>query len=324
MLERGLLERRWYDALGLPDSFVIANITPWSGRGFVIDDFHGQPVRFVNVGATDVVEVTRAEGTMGALLLAAPDVLEYVLRSGAGQAALAAASSYDVLTPEVHGTLAAHDLPLGELYVASEVCAPIAFGSPECSGMHVNADYVVTEVIDENGQPTPDGVAGHLIVTDLLNTAMPLLRYEIGDVVAIHPPATCGCGRALPLITVFGRETNTLSTPFGSIPANPVLEAVAPLAAGPFYIVYKGLAAFELIAPGEVALEKVRRAITALIGDCTVTLAQPREEMRGMLREGGRFIRTLARDPLEFHLGKPSPPRWREHPAVEATERDAH
>ena len=42
---------------------------------------------------------------------------------------------------------------------------------------------------------------GDVIVTDLLNRAMPLIRYRIGDVAALSPASRCRCGRALPRLS---------------------------------------------------------------------------------------------------------------------------
>lgn len=68
--------------------------------------------------------------------------------------------------------------------------------SAECeahSGKHVAEEFGIVEVVDETGMPVPDGTAGVLVGTTLHNTAMPLLRYKLGDVSMILPrPCTCG------------------------------------------------------------------------------------------------------------------------------------
>lgn len=46
------------------------------------------------------------------------------------------------------------------------------------------ANYIV-EVLDENGMPCPDGMLGRIVVTDLFNYAMPMIRYDTGDIGAI-------------------------------------------------------------------------------------------------------------------------------------------
>jgi len=54
-----------------------------------------------------------------------------------------------------------------------------------------------------------------LVITDLVNYAMPLIRYEIGDF-AVALPGKCPCGRTLPrLKEVSGRTADFLYTPDG-------------------------------------------------------------------------------------------------------------
>lgn len=108
-----------------------------------------------------------------------------------------------------------------------------AFGSPvfetygsreftligaECerhAGLHLTSENVIVEVVDDEGQPTPPGHEGRLLVTDLFNTAMPFVRYEIGDR-AVAGFQQCPCGRGLPLLTqVVGRQLDILVLPDG-------------------------------------------------------------------------------------------------------------
>ncbi len=92
-------------------------------------------------------------------------------------------------------------------------CEEVSLIACECEkhrGLHVNSDSVFVEL--EGGGPT-----GKLLVTDLTNFAMPLIRYRIGDVVTMSD-RTCECGRGLPLIeTVEGRDADYVVTPTGSL-----------------------------------------------------------------------------------------------------------
>ena len=67
------------------------------------------------------------------------------------------------------------------------------------SGYHLNAEIGIAEVVDERGNPLPPGHHGRLLGSGLVNRAMPLLRYEIGDVSALRIER-CPCGRRLPLL----------------------------------------------------------------------------------------------------------------------------
>jgi phenylacetate-CoA ligase len=64
-------------------------------------------------------------------------------------------------------------------------------------GYHLHAEIGIEEIVDEVGEPVPSGRHGRLLGTGLVNRAMPLLRYEIGDVANLQPGA-CPCGRGLP------------------------------------------------------------------------------------------------------------------------------
>lgn len=90
-------------------------------------------------------------------------------------------------------------------------CEEVSLIASECElhqGLHVNADSIYTEV-------QPD--TGKLLVTDLTNRAMPLIRYQVGDVV-VGSGRACRCGRGLPLIErVEGREADYVLTPSGSL-----------------------------------------------------------------------------------------------------------
>lgn len=82
----------------------------------------------------------------------------------------------------------------------------------ECrlGGMHVNADVVYIEIVDQAGRALPPGEEGEIVATLLVNHAMPLLRYRTGDWGSLRA-TRCACGRATPLLGVgTGRETDTL------------------------------------------------------------------------------------------------------------------
>ncbi|HUR55872.1 MAG TPA: phenylacetate--CoA ligase family protein [Gemmataceae bacterium] len=90
-------------------------------------------------------------------------------------------------------------------------CEEVSLIASECElhqGLHINSDSLYTEVQE----------SGHLLVTDLTNHAMPLIRYKIGDVVVPSGGRVCRCGRGLPLIErVEGREADYVVTPAGNL-----------------------------------------------------------------------------------------------------------
>jgi len=74
----------------------------------------------------------------------------------------------------------------------------IAYECDAHQGHHVVAENYVVEVLT-GGRPTPPGEVGEVVVTDLNNFCMPLIRYRIGDLaVAMDPAEACPCGRGLP------------------------------------------------------------------------------------------------------------------------------
>ncbi|MEQ8354588.1 MAG: AMP-binding protein [Kiloniellaceae bacterium] len=62
---------------------------------------------------------------------------------------------------------------------------------------HVNSEHCLVEILDEDGQLCPPGSVGRVVITGLNNFAMPMLRYESGDL-AMAVTGECRCGRSLP------------------------------------------------------------------------------------------------------------------------------
>lgn len=81
-------------------------------------------------------------------------------------------------------------------------CEEVSLIASECAehnGMHVNADGISLEVIRPDGAPCRPGEPGMIVVTDLLNRAMPMLRYQVGDM-GVLSDRRCACGRGLPML----------------------------------------------------------------------------------------------------------------------------
>ena len=121
----------------------------------------------------------------------------------------------ETLTPRVRERAASVlGAEIADHYSSQEVGC-IAIECPASGLYHVMAESVIVEIVDERGQPCPQGVAGRVLVTDLHNFATPILRYEIGDYAEASGP--CPCGRGLPTLkSILGRERNLILMPDGS------------------------------------------------------------------------------------------------------------
>jgi phenylacetate-CoA ligase len=114
--------------------------------------------------------------------------------------------------------------------------AEIVCGASECDAgtLHLWPEVGVVEVLDDEAQHhVPSGRPGRLVATGLLNDAMPLIRYELGDRVALAPAAVpCACRRLLPrLASIDGRADDVLVTPDGRRVGrlDPVFKADLPV-----------------------------------------------------------------------------------------------
>lgn len=79
-------------------------------------------------------------------------------------------------------------------------------------GLHVNAENLFVEVLCD-GEPAVDR-EGDIVVTDLRNFAMPMIRYRTGDV-GVLTSRVCSCGRGLPLLQLTGGRVTDFLTAVG-------------------------------------------------------------------------------------------------------------
>lgn len=85
-----------------------------------------------------------------------------------------------------------------DIYGLSEIAGPgVAFDCECQSGMHVNEDNFLVEIIDpDTGAVLPDGELGEVVFTCITKEALPLIRYRTHDISSITHEK-CGCGRTL-------------------------------------------------------------------------------------------------------------------------------
>ena len=83
-----------------------------------------------------------------------------------------------------------------DIYGLTELSGPgVAFECSAQSGMHINEDHFIAEIIDpETGEVLPDGAKGELVFTSITKEAFPLLRYRTRDICMLSHEK-CSCGR---------------------------------------------------------------------------------------------------------------------------------
>ena len=82
-------------------------------------------------------------------------------------------------------------------------------------GIHTIPRAAIIEIVDKGGEPVGEGEKGEIVVSGLVNSAMPLIRYRLGDV-GVWTDERCSCGRPFPLIkSIEGRKDDFIILPNG-------------------------------------------------------------------------------------------------------------
>ena len=83
-----------------------------------------------------------------------------------------------------------------DIYGLTETSGPgVSFECSEQTGMHINEDHFIAEIIDpDTGEVLPEGSKGELVFTAITKQAFPLLRYRTRDI-CILSRKKCSCGR---------------------------------------------------------------------------------------------------------------------------------
>lgn len=83
-----------------------------------------------------------------------------------------------------------------DIYGLTELSGPgVSFECSAQSGMHINEDHFIAEIIDpETGEVLPEGSKGELVFTSITKEAFPLLRYRTKDICMLNYEP-CPCGR---------------------------------------------------------------------------------------------------------------------------------
>ena len=100
-------------------------------------------------------------------------------------------------------------------FYACEEFGPIAWQCKLHNGLHINSDSLIIQIVN-NGKEAKKGQAGKVVCTGLDNLAMPLIRYDLGDIAALAP-RKCPCGLEFPMLKgLEGRASEYFIAPDGN------------------------------------------------------------------------------------------------------------
>ncbi|MGV9566233.1 phenylacetate--CoA ligase family protein [Streptomyces sp. NPDC003480] len=128
-----------------------------------------------------------------------------------------------------------------DLYGLSEVTGPgVAGECRERSGLHVNEDHFLLEIVDPaTGEECADGVTGEIVLTTLSKEAGPVLRYRTGDLASVSR-RPCACGRTFARISrIQGRRDDMIVVNGVNVFPRDIEEVVltSPKLSGEFVVV---------------------------------------------------------------------------------------
>lgn len=160
-------------------------------------------------------------------------------------------------------------------------CVEVGRSAWECeehNGWHMDMDALAMEFVKDNEQ-VASGEEGRLLYTSLYNYAMPLIRYDVGDL-CIPTDEMCPCGRGLPLIKhIEGRTDNFVTTPDGRV-FSPIIWTIlmrAILGIAQYRIVQESKSEFtvQLVKDNDFSsktVSQIKNAIKKALGDVQVKI----------------------------------------------------
>lgn len=182
-------------------------------------------------------------------------------------------SKYDSINPEFiisHAELLTEEArsyiesvfkcPVYNEYGAQEFGFRMAWECKKRQGLHIDADSVLIEFL-KDGNPVKPGKPGEMVITGLVNRAMPLIRYKIGDI-GVYTDRECECGRGLPLLEyIEGRKDDFIVLPSGKI--------ISPRSIDRFIDRFKAVREFRIVQPSvdEISVYIVESATYKMTSD---------------------------------------------------------
>ncbi|WP_299439119.1 AMP-binding protein [uncultured Aquimarina sp.] len=128
------------------------------------------------------------------------------------------------------------DIDLYSTYASTEMSTAFT-ECEEHQGGHHRPELIITEILDEKGEPVEEGKVGELAITTLGIEAMPLLRYTTGDMVQAHKE-TCNCGRTtMRLSPVLGRKKHMIKYKGTTLYPQSVIEVLTSFEGLGMYVI---------------------------------------------------------------------------------------
>jgi len=164
-------------------------------------------------------------------------------------------------------------------------------------GYHINTDVVYLEVLAlDSDEAVRQGQRGRLVVTGLTNHAMPMIRYDIGDLASLSSHH-CACGRASPLLTDLGGRLQDILWHSDHSPRPPGFVGVLLRESDhivDFQLVQESydLVVLRFVADRELpseALQHIREGLRTYLG-CQVAF----EQVDTISRVAGKFKRIIS------------------------------
>ncbi len=161
----------------------------------------------------------------------------------------------------------AFGVPVIDYYGAGGEGTHLASQCTQADGYHQHVENSIIEIL-RDGRPAKPGEVGAVVITQLDNRAMPLVRYDVGDLATAGDGEPCPCGRAHPTIrAINGRACDVILTPRGG--------ALLPqfFFIGPFKLL-------DNIQKYQVVQEELDRLVVKLVADPGCDKAASEEAIR--------------------------------------------
>jgi phenylacetate-CoA ligase len=192
------------------------------------------------------------------------------------------------------------DVEFFNFYTTTEF-AELASDCPAHEGLHVNADQLIVECLDDNGQPAKPGKPGVVVVTSLYGFVMPFIRYCLGDI-CTPIEGRCSCGSSFPLISApVGRQDDVLRLPSGKILSPMNLAVIVMKIDGIDQFRYTQESLNHIVLrlvlwkhPGQETLDHVREQILDYLGE---PVSLDLQIVHRLPEDKGKFRRFISKVP---------------------------